>query len=340
MKYQFRVGAVTVLGVCTALAGAATAQAGTSPAGSSTSASTAVSSAAPSTQGQVVTKNAAVTSSEHRRITSYWTPARMRAAKAGEALLAGRSPKGTARTVAAGTAQAVAPTIQPKAGGYTWTGGGAVVRTTGKVFFTLGGSDYVCSGSSVSSTNKDTVLTAGHCVHEGPGSFATNFAFVPAYNNGSRPYGTFTARRLLTTNAWATRGDFNYDVGFALMNSLNGKDLTDTVGGQGIAFNQARGKYMYSFGYPAASPYDGQKLIHCYGTVFNDTYGNSNDQGMNCNMTGGSSGGPWFYNFNTSTGTGTLNSVNSFGYTGVPNIMWGPYFGSTISSLYNTARSG
>ncbi len=335
MKYQFRVGAVTVLGVCTALAGAATAQAGTTTAGS-----TKASTAAVSTSSQVVAKSAAVTSAEHRRITTYWTPARMRAAKAGETLVAGRSPHGTTRKVAAGKAQTVAPTIERKAGGYTYTGGGAVVKTTGKVFFTLGGSDYVCSGSAVSSTNKDTVLTAGHCVHEGPGSFATNFAFVPAYNNGNRPYGTFTARKLYTTNAWANSGDFDYDVGFALMNSLNGKDLTDTVGGQGIAFNQARGKYMYSFGYPAASPYDGQKLIYCYGTVFNDTYGDTNDQGMNCNMTGGSSGGPWFYNFNTSTGTGTLNSVNSFGYTGVPNIMWGPYFGSTISSLYNTARSG
>ena len=48
-------------------------------------------------------------------------------------------------------------------------------------------------------------------------------------------------------------------------------------------------------------------------------------------MTGGSSGGGWI------TG-GSLNSVTSFGYNSVPNILWGPYFGSTIQSVYNTAR--
>ena len=54
------------------------------------------------------------------------------------------------------------------------------------MFFTRGGVNYVCSGTATNSTNGDVVTTAGHCVNEGPGAFATNFAFVPAYNNGSR----------------------------------------------------------------------------------------------------------------------------------------------------------
>ena len=127
-----------------------------------------------------------------------------------------------------------------------------MTSTTGKVYFTLGGSNYVCSGAATSSSNRDVVTTAGHCVNEGPGSFATNWAFVPAYNNGSRPYGTWTARTLVTTSAWANQGDINYDGGFAVMNTLNGSHLTDVVGGQGIAFNQARGLSYTSYGYPAA----------------------------------------------------------------------------------------
>ena len=116
----------------------------------------------------------------------------------------------------------------------------SAVATTGKVFFTLGGVNYVCSGTATSSTNRDVVTTAGHCVNEGPGAFATNWAFVPAYNNGSRPYGTWTARTLVTTSAWANQGDINYDGGFAVMNTLDGQHLTDVVGGQGIGFNLAR----------------------------------------------------------------------------------------------------
>ena len=54
-------------------------------------------------------------------------------------------------------------------------------------------------------------------------------------------------------------------------------------------------------------------------------------------MTGGSSGGPWFRDFNGSAGTQV--SVNSFGYRGEKNAMYGPYFGSVIQSLYNTAQS-
>ena len=61
-----------------------------------------------------------------------------------------------------------------------------------------------------------------------------------------------------------------------------------------------------------------------------DTFGGSQDQGLPCNMTGGSSGGGWIT-------SGSLNSVNSFGYTGLRDVMWGPYFGSTIQSVYNAA---
>jgi hypothetical protein len=208
----------------------------------------------------------------------------------------------------------------------------AISTTTGKVFFTLGGVDYVCSGSATSSTNGDVVSTAGHCVNEGPGAFATNWAFVPAYNNGSAPYGTWTARTLVTTNQWANSGDINYDTGFAVMNTNGGSHLTSVVGGQGVAFNLARHLSYNAYGYPAAPPFNGETLKSCSGTAFDDTWGGTQSQGIPCNMTGGSSGGPWF------TG-GVQNSINSFGYTGVPNTMFGPYWGSVIQGAYNAASS-
>ncbi|OZM71022.1 hypothetical protein CFN78_22345 [Amycolatopsis antarctica] len=203
----------------------------------------------------------------------------------------------------------------------------------GKVFFTLGGSNYVCSGTATRSANADVVTTAGHCLNEGPGAFATNFAFVPAYDNGSRPYGTWTAKRLLTTSGWANTGDFNVDVGFAVMNTdSSGRSLTQVTGAQDIAFNLARGLSYESFGYPAASPYNGQLLWKCADRAGDDQVGGSNDLSIRCSMTGGSSGGGWI------TG-GRLNSVNSFGYTTQPNVMYGPYFGSTIQSVYNQAQN-
>ena len=291
----------------------------------------------------VAIKHLDASQAEHNRIVAYWTPKRMRNAIPADRLVAGRDKSSATGRVAVGKPTKVSPQAKPGGGGAGlgeyYTGGGKVVTTTGKVFFTEKGLNYVCSGSSTTSANKDVVLTAGHCVNEGPGAYVTNFAFVPAYDDGVRPYGTFTARALLTTSQWAGSGDFNYDVGFAVVNPVNGTDLTDTVGSQGIGFNQARGQLMYSFGYPQANPYDGSDIAWCYGNVIQDTFGGSTDQGLNCNMTGGSSGGPWFVGYNTGTGVGTLNSVNSFKYSGgkFRGYMWGPYFGSVIQSTYTTA---
>lgn len=265
----------------------------------------------------VVSHSAATTKLTQSRITTYWTQERMTSALPADARFAG-----TNKAAAKATKGKVRVTAVPE----------SPQSRLGKVFFTLGGQDYVCSGTATSSGNRDVVTTAGHCLNEGPGDFATNFAFVPAYDNGSRPYGTWTAEQLYTSSAWANSGDFDYDVGFAVMNeNASGQSLTDVVGSYPIAFNLSRGLSYTSYGYPAAAPFDGQSLYSCSGTATQDPYG-SNDQGLSCDMTGGSSGGGWL------TG-GRLNSVNSFKYTFDRSTMYGPYFGSVIQSVYNAAAS-
>jgi V8-like Glu-specific endopeptidase len=255
---------------------------------------------------------AATTKAEQQRIIDYWTPSRMRNA----------IPLGTQRE------------LKGKPGGST--GGTAVAEVAqprfGKVFFSIGRSNYVCSGTATNSTNGDVVTTAGHCVSDA-GTFVTNFAFVPAYDHNSRPYGTWTAQTLLTTSQWLNGEDYDYDTGFAVMNeNASGQSLTGLVGGYPIAFGQPRGQTMKAYGYPAARPFDGQSLYSCTGVVVQDTVGGSPDQGLWCNMTGGSSGGGWIQN-------GSLSSVTSFGYTSVKNVLWGPYFGSVIQDVYDTAAT-
>lgn len=278
----------------------------------------------------------AVAARDQQRAAQFWTRDRMRAAAPLDLL-----------TVAPGTrlddARRSAPTtISPTAlpfGGGPWTGGGAVTRTTGRVFFTYTGRTASCSGTAVTSSNKSTVLTAGHCVKLG-GAWHTNWVFVPGYDSGSTPYGTWTAKQTLSTPQWTAIENISFDIGAAVVNPLDGKRLTDVVGGQGVGFNQARGADMYAFGYPAAAPYDGSKLIYCSGKVFDEFLLNSGDQGITCDMTGGSSGGPWFLQFKESTGLGVQNSVNSFKYNFLPFWMFGPYFGADAQNLYNTAEAG
>ncbi|WP_405530337.1 peptidase [Streptomyces avidinii] len=270
----------------------------------------------------------------------FWTAERMRSATPLDVTAVpgrGRTPVATSATpTAIAPTAAASPTAFPQAGG-AWTGAGAVVKTSGRVFFTMGDRTASCSGDSITSANGSTVITAGHCVKY-QGAWHTNWVFVPAYNNGSAPYGQWSATKTFATDQWAASEDMNMDVGLAVVAPLNGKTLSQTVGAQGILFNGGYNKKMYSFGFPAAAPYDGTKLVYCSGNSGKD-FLLTKDHSLACNMTGGSSGGPWFQDFNEATGLGTQVSVNSFGYTFLPNRMYGPYFGNEAKAAYDKAQA-
>ncbi|GAA3125797.1 hypothetical protein GCM10010485_75520 [Streptosporangium carneum] len=202
------------------------------------------------------------------------------------------------------------------------------------MFLTLDGVDFVCSASSVRSANRDLVVTAGHCVKDGAGAWADNWAFVPGYDRGRQPYGQFTARRMFVAGPWARDADDSYDVGMVAVNRRGGRHLAEVAGAQDIAFGGARGRQAHGFGFPADAPYDGESLVYCAGPVRADPHGQTGDQGLRCDMTAGSSGGPWLSGFDPATGRGTVTSVSSFKYSDDRGTMYGPYFGETARRLY------
>jgi V8-like Glu-specific endopeptidase len=289
------------------------------------------------TAGRAATTHAAaVSAADQQRVAQFWTRKRMRSAIPMDLLTVDRAQR--LGRAAGGTPSAVgATTAAILSAGGPWTGGGAVTHTVGRVFFTFQSRAASCSGDAVTSANKSVVITAGHCVKL-QGAWHTNWTFVPGYHNGNAPFGTWTAKQTMATPQWAASEDITYDVGAAVVNPLGGRQLVDVVGGQGIAFNQSRDRNMYAFGYPAASPYDGSRLIYCSGPTFDEFLG-TGDLGMTCNMTGGASGGPWFLTFSEAVGTGTQNSVNSFKYSFSTRWMFGPYFGNDARNLYNAASA-
>jgi len=257
-------------------------------------------------------------------VVNYWTPERMEAATPAELQFGGTAEQAKAE------AAPLPWTSEEITTPYTQ----APTSTHGKVFFTLGGGDYVCSGTALLSGNKSVVWTAGHCVNEGPGAFATNWQFVPAYKDGSAPLGVYVAENLLTPTAWKNSGDFSYDLGAAVVGPASGTALTDRVGGRGIAFNTSRSQTYQSYGYPAAPPFTGERLWRCTSPLqTSDTGANPATLGIGCDMTGGSSGGGWVVGSN-------VVSVNSYGYDNQPDVMYGPYQGSVAQSLYNAAAAG
>lgn len=275
----------------------------------------------------------------------YWTVERMRRALSPPRPrpMRGHAPADAGPTGTPVTIPGSAPLPQSarrgvETPGAPWTSRGAVRATTGKVFFTIDGADYVCSAGTVSSTSHDLVVTAGHCAQDATGTWARNWIYVPGYDAGRRPYGAFAARHMFVPSPWSAHADQNYDVALVALSPSAGRHVADVVGAQGIAFDQPRGSLVYGFGYPAGGRYDGERLTYCSGRTHPDSHKITKDEGLRCDMTEGSSGGPWLTRFDAGTGTGVVTSVSSFKYADDPATMYGPYFGNPVHRMYDRAE--
>ena len=287
---------------------------------------------------------------EHDRIVSFWTKARVARAVPRDFVYDSASRSYKPAAAAAGGATT---TI-----GSSWLGGGEVLKATGKVLFAMGTSYFVCSASVADDTvtGRSIILTAGHCAYdEVTRRFATNWMFVPDYDSApvslntsgtfcaSTSLGCWTASSLVVHSGFATAGSFNtqatlHDFAFAVVGA-GGKSRTaqldTTVGGHPIQFSSiAGGTDTHLFGYPAAGRYKGKDLVYCRGPLGFDTLASSLTYRVSCNMTGGSSGGPWLAPF--SGGSGTLVSVNSYGYSGI-TAMHGPKLNAKTEALFTAA---
>ena len=221
-------------------------------------------------------------------------------------------------------------------------------RQNGKVFMTIDGVNYVCSGTAVSaSAGVNLVWTAGHCTTDGPGHTATNFMFVPGYYKGAEPYGRWTFTSIDSTPGWEAQGSdrFRYDVGAArVVNTTNASaTFAGTIGTRSISFGvNPAGQRIVSYGYPAAGKFNGSQQYACTSPFRRwDTVANADPMQISCSMTGGSSGGGWFYDANANRVADPgepLISVNSYGYQGERDTMYGPYMpsGGQAQALYNS----
>ena len=291
---------------------------------------------------------------EHDRIVAYWTPARIAAAKWKDYRVDPNSRK-------------ITPYARPGGGGggASWTGNGEIEERSGRILFSTEAGDWICSGSVVNGsneapTNYAVVLTAGHCVYDGSEGWSFNFMYIPRfdeipdYDCADAIYGCWTATQLgvhdsFHPSGFGPDGALRVDYGFALVGpGGNGgavpADLDDATGGYGLYTSDqlvAHNVVKWAFGYPAGGRYKGKDLTYCTGTTSNDPY-LSGTWGMVCNMTGGSSGGPWIMgttNPATYSDTTLLTSVNSYGYSGV-NSMFGPRFNAATGTIFAAVQDG
>jgi V8-like Glu-specific endopeptidase len=205
------------------------------------------------------------------------------------------------------------------------------LRTNGRVFgFDPREGPYSCSGTALSTPSRSIVLTAGHCVLE-DGSTGRNLVFVPSYDHGRRPFGTFIVEVAYLMPQWRKTENPDFDVAALQVGPNPFGNLTDVVGGRGFVSGRSRDSEFQIFGYPAAA-LRGEELRSCR------AHGLGSDELTNrftgpptlpasCDMAGGSSGGAWIVDGQY------VDGVTSYGYTGSPNKLYSPYFGRRVGAF-------
>jgi V8-like Glu-specific endopeptidase len=204
-------------------------------------------------------------------------------------------------------------------------------RTNGKIL----GVDpkegsYTCSGTAINTPSKSIVLTAGHCVLL-EGVTATRIAFVPAYDHGDRPFGTFNVSAVYVMPEWRHGENPDFDVAALKVEPNRLGDLTDVVGARGFVSTRSRSAEFDIYGYPAAA-LKGEEMRSCRAHGLGSDpltfqfVGPPTIPGA-CDMAAGSSGGAWLYEGNY------VDGVTSYGYANRPDLLYSPYFGPAVGAF-------
>jgi V8-like Glu-specific endopeptidase len=204
-------------------------------------------------------------------------------------------------------------------------------RTNGKVI----GVDpregpYTCSGTAIDTPSRSIVLTAGHCVVE-EGRVGRHLVFVPAYDHGERPFGTFRVQARYVMPQWRHGEDPDYDVAALRVRPDRLGLLTDVVGARGFATGKSRLAAFQIFGYPGAHA-GGEELRSCRAhglgvDPLTDGFAGPPTMLASCDMAAGSSGGAWLF------GGQYVSGVTSYAYAGRPTQLFSPYFGPQVGAF-------
>ncbi len=247
-----------------------------------------------------------------------------------------------------------------------WTSSGAVQMAAGRLYFEMpnngkrkrrwGG--YVCSGTAVTDNagDRSVILTAAHCVYDDANkAFARNVLFIPnqADTTGSGtdlncdndPIGCWVPSFGVVDTDWTTLtfpDNIQWDYAYYVVKVTGAHAGTGTTQSLEVAAGTLTidftnppdhddgtpGSTSADFTYGLGYSYNvDPNFMYCADDM--TTEGAVNWWLPNCELSGGSSGGPWVQPMNT--GNGPVISVNSWGYTGSPG-MAGPKLQATSAA--------
>jgi hypothetical protein len=173
-------------------------------------------------------------------------------------------------------------------------------RAVGKFFFhdPRTGQNFFCSAAV---NGARVIVTAAQCISHGS-RFAgqrydyTNFSFIPAFENGAKPHGIWSATFHLVPDAWRFSGAVPNSADFALIQAVDqgGMTLGSVVGTLGWQPFRLSLNHFTTLGYAC-------NLDACVLMQRNDAQtsfrGGNNTWAQGSNFGGGAAGGPWVQDF-------------------------------------------
>lgn len=210
----------------------------------------------------------------------------------------------------------------------------AVGSTVGQLFARDGGGRRrLCSATLVASRSKSVVVTAAHCVYTPPRIGEATIAppgqrgwveateFVPGADGREQPFGVWEVEEIAVDPRWQAVGDPVHDVAFLRLAPRDGQLAGDVLGAQGIgeAPEQPSGP-LSAVGYPGAGRFSGDEVLRCAADQPAVEPELGGDYTIPCDMTEGSSGGPWLADLDESTGLGVVQAVTSLRVVGDERI--------------------
>jgi V8-like Glu-specific endopeptidase len=206
----------------------------------------------------------------------------------------------------------------------------------GAIFASGPGGNHFCTASVVSSPGHNMLVTAAHCVNGGKKSgYEKNIVFIPAYRDGTEPYGVWTPSKLLVAPQWASSENPAYDVGFVVLNSNDGKDIQDVLGANQLSFSPRYHQPVRVTGYPDSA----NAPVACRNWTSRQS---ATQLRFDCGgFYDGTSGSPFVTRFDPFTGTGTIIGVIGGYQQGgdTPSVSYSSYFGDDIRQLYEQAEA-
>jgi hypothetical protein len=256
-----------------------------------------------------------------------------------------------------------------------WTGGGVVQRAAGRIYFEMPANarltkwnGYVCSGTAVNDGNstadgtdtRSIILTAAHCVYDDANrAFARNVMFIPDQAHttaagtdrtcSNDPIGCWVPNFGVVDVNWTTKvfpDNVHWDYAFYVVKNSGAHQVG--IDGALDALDAAVTPMTARFtaptvgdvGYALGYSYDVDPSFR-YCTDPLESLDADNWWLPNCELSGGSSGGPWVQLTSGTTFDGTngeIISVNSWGYTTMPGMAGPKLSGTTASCVFKLAK--